>query len=455
MPDLRDGLTNVDILNAIRSDARLDYQERIPEATKANIQETMSEIMHEDTTRNAFMNALVNRIGSIIIRDMVWKNPLAVFKQGMLNFGDTIEEVHLDMVKPTVYDANRDYLEKDIFGQKRVKSYSAFHKINRREKYEITINEAELRRAFLSDTGLSQFVSSMMSVMSTSDNWDEFLEMCSLFRTYEEKFGFYHMQIPDLNVFEAAKEKTDAAIKALQVAANKMTYPTRAYNSQGVPSFAKPQDLVIIATPEFQANVNVTSLAAAFHQENTSLPSHVITVPNESLQLDGVSAILTTKDFLLIKDVLLENRSIENPAGLYSNYFLHHWSILSVSSFVPAIAFGTKETGRITVPEVKNAEIQGIKVAKNDGTHNVTPKPGELRALSIDWKTPLAEGVHPAIDWDISGQKSKKTQVWNNGTLVVGEDEVKGTEITVTVTVDNPAANGQKPLSFSTTITVS
>ena len=101
-----------------------------------------------------------------------------------------------------------------------------------------------------------------------------------------------------------------------------------------------------------------------------------------------------------------------------------------------------------------NAEIQGIKVAKNDGTHNVVPKPGELRALSIDWKTPPDPSTKPAVDWDISGQKSKKTQVWNNGTLVIGEDEPKGTEITVTVTVDNPAANGQKPTTFSTTVTV-
>lgn len=455
MPALRDNLNNIEIMNAIRSDARREYQEMVPEATKANIQETVSDIMRDDITRNQFMNALVNRIGSTIVRDIVWRNPLAVFKQGMMNFGDTIEEVHLDMVKPTVYDPNRDYLEKDVFGQARVNSYSAFHKINRREKFKITINEAELRRAFLGDNGLSQFVSSLMAVSATSDEWSEFLTMCSLFRTYEKEHGFYHVQIPDMNVFEASKDKTDAAIKALQVAANKMQYPTRVYNSQGVPSFARPEDLVIIATPEFKANIDVTSLAAAFNPQNAAVPSHVITVPNESLQLDGISAILTTKDFLLIKDVLIENRSIDNPEGLYSNYFLHHWSVLSISPFTPAIAFGTEATGKIVIPEKKNAEIQGIKVADASGKHSVTPKPGDLRDLSIDWKTPLAEGIHPAIDWDISGQKSKKTLVSNNGTLVIGEDELKGTEIRVEVTVDNPNRDGQTPLTFSTTVTVS
>ena len=42
MPQLRDDTSNIDILNAIRSDARLDYQNMVPEATKANIQETIS-----------------------------------------------------------------------------------------------------------------------------------------------------------------------------------------------------------------------------------------------------------------------------------------------------------------------------------------------------------------------------------------------------------------------------
>ena len=99
MPQLRDDTTNIDILNAIRSDARYDYQNMVPEATKANIQETIAGIMSDNITRNEFMASLVNRIGSTIVRDISWKNPLAVFKQGMMNFGDTIEEVHLDFIK--------------------------------------------------------------------------------------------------------------------------------------------------------------------------------------------------------------------------------------------------------------------------------------------------------------------------------------------------------------------
>ena len=55
MPRLRDDVSNVDMLNAIRSDARMDYQQMVPEATKANVQETIQGIMSDNVTRNEFM----------------------------------------------------------------------------------------------------------------------------------------------------------------------------------------------------------------------------------------------------------------------------------------------------------------------------------------------------------------------------------------------------------------
>ena len=61
MPQLRDDTNNIDILNAIRSDARMDYQTMVPEATKANIQETIAGIMSDNITRNEFMSEICMR----------------------------------------------------------------------------------------------------------------------------------------------------------------------------------------------------------------------------------------------------------------------------------------------------------------------------------------------------------------------------------------------------------
>lgn len=446
MPQLRDDTSNIDMLNAIRSDARYDYQNMVPEATKANIQETIAGIMSDNITRNQFMNSLINRIGSTIIRDITWKNPLAVFKQGMMNFGDTIEEVHLDFIKPTIYEEQRDYLEQDVFGQNPPPSKSAFHKINRKEKFKITINRDVLRRAFLSDTGLAEMTSQIMAVAASSDEWSEFLSMTKLIKTYDEKFGFFRMQIADMNSFEPDKVKVDAALKALRVAANKMAYPTPAFNSAGVHSFGRPDDLVLIATPEFKANVDVTSLSAAFNRQDAEAPSRIITVPGEVLDMRDTSAILTTQQFLLIKDILLENRSISNPEGLYDNFWLHHWSVLSASPFTPAIAFGTKpNTVVITPKEETNAEILAITITKRDGSASTVMPPGAIRQASFTWKIKPAN-EHYATDWYIKNAKSKGTTITNDGVLTIGNDESAGS-LTVGVNVDTKGPAGTKPVN--------
>ena len=453
MPQLRDDTTNIDILNAIRSDARYDYQNMVPEATKANIQETIAGIMSDNITRNEFVSALINRIGSTIVRDISWKNPLAVFKQGMMNFGDTIEEVHLDFIKPTIYEEQRDYLERDVFGQAPPPAKSGFHTLNRKEKFKITLNRDVLRRAFLSDNGLSEMISQIMSVAASSDEWSEFLYMTRLFKTYDDSFGFFRMQIADLNQFEVSKDKVDTALKALRVAANKMMYPTPAFNSAGVHSFARPEDLVLITTPEFKANVDVTSLAAAFNRGDAEAPSNIITVPSEVLGMDDTSAILTSKQFFVIKDILLENRSISNPEGLYDNYWLHHWSILSASPFTPAIAFGTKPNTIVVTPKAEtNAEIANLTVSRPDGTQSTIMPPGAVRQAAIQWKTAPANKGY-ATDWYLKNAKSKGTKVSNDGVITIGPDEPEAF-LTLGVNVDTKGLNGNKPASKEISIQV-
>ena len=453
MPQLRDDTSNIDMLNAIRTDARSDYQNMVPEATKANIQDTIAGIMSDNITRNQFMDALINRIGSTIVRDITWKNPLAVFKQGMMNFGDTIEEVHLDFIKPTIYEEQRDYLEKDVFGQAPPPSKSAFHTINRKEKFKITINRDVLRRAFLSDTGLAEMTSQIMAVAASSDEWSEFLSMTKLFKTYDEKYGFFRMSIADMNTFEPDKNKVDAALKALRVAANKMAYPTPAFNFAAVHSFARPEDLVLIATPEFKANVDVTSLSAAFNRSDAEVPSHIITVPGEALGMSDTSAILTSRQFLVIKDMLLENRRISNPEGLYDNFWLHHWSVLSASPFTPAIAFGTKPNTVVVTPKAEtNAEIQAINILKRDGSASTVMPPGAIRQATITWKTAPAND-HYATDWYIKNTKSRGTTISNDGVITIGADEPDGFP-TVGVNVDTKGPTGTKPVNKEISIQI-
>ena len=106
-----------------------------------------------------------------------------------------------------------------------------------------------------------------------------------------------------------------------------------------MPVWARPEDLILITTPEVVANINVSTWAAAFNLDKQQMEAQIITVPRSRINIDGAQAILTTKDFFVIADNLLENTSQPNPVSLGQNYFLHHWEVISASLFVPAVMF--------------------------------------------------------------------------------------------------------------------
>ena len=144
--------TNAQILNAIRNDASLAYQQRIPAATQGDITSTVENLMYYRPMMNEFIDALVNRIGDVVIKSKTWTNPLAQFKRGMMQYGETIEELATTLIQAKRYDPNKCY--DDVFACNPPDVMSNFHSINRQDMYEITINDMLLRRAFLTDYGL-------------------------------------------------------------------------------------------------------------------------------------------------------------------------------------------------------------------------------------------------------------------------------------------------------------
>ena len=75
---------NPEVLNGLRPDMSREYRDRIPEATQANISETIATLHKFRGLRNEVVDALVNRIGLEVYRDVTFNNPLAVFKKGMV-----------------------------------------------------------------------------------------------------------------------------------------------------------------------------------------------------------------------------------------------------------------------------------------------------------------------------------------------------------------------------------
>lgn len=438
---------NVAILNAIRYDASIGYQNRIPEATKANVQDTVKSLVSYRPHFNEFVDALVNRIGLVMARNQSWTNPLAEFKSGILEYGDTIEEVQVGLLQAHRFDPDREYGEKVLFSQELPEVQSNFHTVNRQEYYKVTLNEMLLNRAFLSGNGLSDFATKLMEAPMTSDQWDEFLLTCRLFVEYERNGGFYQIGVPDVSTFDSNQADAQLALRKLRAAADNLTFMSTKYNAAKMPVAARKDDLVIFCTPEFRSGIDVNALAAAFNLSFADAVGRIIPIPQEQFGINGCQAIMTTKDFFVIADKVFETTSQYNPATMGSNYFLHRHQVISCSRFVPAIMFTTRATeDSVTLQYTVTGVSAPTILALADGTVPTNVVRGGLLPLdaSVTSTANPSDAPNPpgAILWSITGQTSTRTWISPQGVLHCGGDEaaanivVKATA--VYVDPDNP-----------------
>lgn len=394
------------ILNTIRANASSDYQERVPVATQQNIAEVGNAITNYEPTRNEFLNALINRIGMVIIQSRLYENPLREFKKGMLEFGKDIEEIFVEIAKAQSY--NPEVAETEVFKRVIPDVKTIFHRMNRQDFYKVTISNDQLRTAFLSYRGIEDLIGRIVDSLYSGDNYDEFLLMKHLMLDYGDKGLFYPITVTAVTDEATAKKLT---VK-LRATAKTIGFMSPNYNAQGVHTFTPMEDIIIFMTPETEALMDVESLARAFNLEYADFLGRVVIVDDFG-GLENVQALMVDRRWFMVYDTFFNFTEQYNAQGLYWNYFFHHWQVLSTSQFANAIAF-TTETPAITSVTISP---KTATVSKGQNVQFTT--------------TVVATGMaSEAISYNVTGAVSDNTTITSNGLLIVGSDET-ATELTV------------------------
>lgn len=342
IPTLRWDTTEA-ILNYIRSQNTNAYQSRIPVATDKNIDKVVDQIFDYRVDMNEFTTTLVNRIGTTFIRAESWTNILAEFKKGMLTAGKTIQEIMSGLVKSYAVNHDAEYDMNVLFGTHQPLTLANYHTVNREEVYPITVDEYTLRRAFIDPGGLAQFVQQFVAAPVKSNNWDEFLLTCGLFSKYHRNGGFWRVHSPDVAAADSTQADAKQLLRQLRAMADTMVVLSTRYNAAHMPVSATKDDLVIFVSPEVNAALDVEAFASLFNVDYAAVKGRVIVVPKERFGIDGVQAIMTTRDYFQIWDEVLESTQNFNAANLRTNYILNVRQIISCSTFVPAVMFWTGE----------------------------------------------------------------------------------------------------------------
>lgn len=429
--------TSYDIVNSIRnarangeSYTGIDFASRIPECTKATLQEIGEIFLGDGDFANGFLKELVNRIGMTIINYRRFNNNLKVLKQGRLDYGETIEEIAFGLIKGKCdYAVNIQDGVTDVFQITLPVVQTALHKVNFQQKYPYSITRFELKKAFTNETSLGNFLEGIMASCYNSFEVDEQLAYKNLMAECAQSGFFYPIQM-DMPEDEASGK---VFIKSVKRYSNVMSLAMHTeYNKSGLPQFTSKDDLVIILSAEVDASTEVDVLAAAFQATAVDFVGSGKKILVDEFPLEGMIAIVCDRRLFQIYDNDFSMDTIYNPSNRVWNYFLHVWEVISASPFMNGIVFVTDEAGAVTAITVTPS---GQTVA-----------PGGTLQMSA---TVQGTGIFGnGVAWSVSGDTlGTGTSITSDGLLTVAAD-ASGT-ITVTATSTYTGT-----VSGNTTVTV-
>lgn len=385
-----------------------DFQQRVPNPTISGIDAT-SKFLFDPMNRrylNEFVDAFVNRIGTQIVHNNQWENPLTVFKGSNLRYGASIQESAIKWLRAHTYDVD----DANLLKVERPEAAVWYHTVNRKDRYDITLELPDLQQAFADEMGLNRLIDAVMTVPRNSDNYDEYLCMLNQIAYYEKNWRFFKHRVSAAPTDEATGKEF---LKAVRAYAKKLKFPSSLYSpvsaEYGIPTFAKPEELVLFITADAAASIDVDTLASVFQLDKAEAAYRTIEVPE--LPIPSAFALLTTDSFFVCNDYVYANESFYNPQTLSTNYYLHHWEVVSASPFVPAILF-TTDAGT-TVPTLTQA-VTDVKII----AAKTSLKPGDTTQLTVELvgtmtandegiKVAPDEGIEVAPDavtWSVSGE---------------------------------------------------
>ena len=340
----------ITILNTIRSNNSALYAERVPEATKQNLESVGENILQYEATTNEFLSALVNRIAFTIVSNRRYKNPLAILKKGGKPFGTDIEEIFTNPAKAKSFDGSGT---SDMLEVTKPDVKTVFHRMNRQDKYPVSISTPQLQKAFKSLNEMEKFINSIITAMYSGDEMDEYILMRNIIAG-----GIKQNAITSFEVdYDGGETTSKDLVKLIKTLSLNFTFPSKEYNSynkanaEGISggsitactTWTPKENQIILIRSDVDASTDVEVLAKAFNLDKADFLKRKLVV--DSFGDSETLCVICDESMFQVYDDLYQVRSFDNGSNLTTNYWLHHWQTMSISLFANAVAIKQKTAG--------------------------------------------------------------------------------------------------------------
>lgn len=453
--------TTYDIINTIRANATLEYQNLVPEVNDVVGLRKVGDVLYGyPAMANQFINALINRIASVRVKSATFNNAYAELKKGYLEYGETVEEVFVGIAKAREFNVEK--AEKREFKRTVPNVKSAFHIMNYKVQYPITIQEVDLRQAFQTESGVQDLIAKVIESVFIANEYDEYLLFKYLLIKAISKGKMYPVSIGSGDLKQCASK--------FRGMSNQLTFMSDKYNAYGVTTNTSKNAQYIFMDSMFNAEYDVNVLASAFNMDKAEFSgklkliddwttfdnerfSAIIensdcmeVVTQEELNLmKNVKAVLIDEEWFQVYDNHDKMTETYVASGQYWNYFYNVWKTVSSSPFSNAIVFVT-DSADTTYPTSLSVTISDV-----DATEDVTVVTlecdettakligGNVEFIQTEESTRLGVGVHRY------GVVMIPNTVSDNLTL---QAEIVDTKYTATTTINKDVTVGTK-ITFS------
>ena len=331
--------------------------------------------------------------------------------------------------------------------------------MNWRVEYPITIQNNDLKMAFLSESGVQDLIARIVDAIYTGAEYDEFL----LFKYLIIKAVAHGKMYPV--DFDATTMSTGAV--AFRGTSNKLTFMSTKYNAAGVHTTTPKADQYIFMDATFNASYDVNVLAAAFNMDKAEFMGKLkliddfttfdndrfsviransdfmeeVTSAELTLMAD-VKAVLVDKEWFQVYDNLAQFDEKYVASGMYWNYFYHVWKTVSSSPFSNAVVF-VDDGATITLPASVSFKVTDIVDNGN----------ARIYTLTLDDSTAALKPQNVIFVED-STAVSKAIAVHKYGAIIMGTDSSASTytnTYTPKATINGAGYTASAPLVLNTT----
>ena len=332
-----------ELLNSIAAEASEAYQSAVPTANLLNLSDVANPILTYSTVANEFLDALFNKVIATIVYRQMWDNPLAVLRKDPEALGYDVEELQTNPATAANYDGTDTGLA-DILTVQKPDSAAAWYRLNRQDKYKVTINNEQLTSAFTSWGTLDNFIGQITDSLYNGNTIGEFAYTKQIINDALTANQLRTVQTV-MPVDESTGKQFMSTLRNLSL---QFTFPSTEYNcytlmgGTGNPrvTWSPISRQVILVRADVASAVGVEVLAAAFNLNYSDYLARQIIVDSFDDD-DRCLAVLCDERAFQIREKLRRFATFYNASGLSWQYYYHAWDTFSLSPFHNLVALTT------------------------------------------------------------------------------------------------------------------